>query len=124
MKVMAYYSHNYNSEVSAEELSYKWGIGLEKVKATLGDNTHIYARSAIMPLDNRYQTDLLSRKIRRLGVKFFTDILFYDDTSVQVDKVSQIYADRGGFVHVLLMRYKAGVGDSLGNLVNNFFIIN
>ena len=46
--------------VDANLLSLKWGIGLEKAKATLKNTTQLNIRSALLPLTRRYRTELLS----------------------------------------------------------------
>ena len=86
MKVMAAYSDNLHGKVSAKKMSRKWGIGLEKAKSILDFMTQMNFRSAILSLTKRYQTDLLSRKLMRLIVNSYTDNLFSDETSVQVNK--------------------------------------
>ena len=40
----------------------------------------------ILSLTKRYRTDLLSHKLRRLCIKFYTDTIFSDDTSIQGHK--------------------------------------
>ena len=59
-----------------------------------------------------------------LSTKLYTDTLFYDDTSVQGNNCTQLYSKGGGFIYVYMMRYKAGAGDSLGNLVKDIGIMN
>ena len=81
-------------------------------------------RPTKLPLIKRYRTDLLSQKLSRLSVRLYTDALLADDTSMRGNKWAQIYADRVGFVHVFLMRSKAGEGDSIGNVVKDIGIMN
>jgi len=64
--------------VDASLLSLKWGIGLEKAKNTIDNTTQINIRSAILPLTRRYRTDLLSQRLRRLNIRFYTDSIFKD----------------------------------------------
>ena len=85
-------------------MSSKWGIGLENFKVALDITTQMNVRLSSLNLNKRYQTDLLSQKLRILSVKFYNDTLFADDTSVQGNKCAQIYTDGDGFVHVLPMR--------------------
>ena len=120
---MAAYSYKRHSEISAEELSRKWGIDLEKVKANLNFMMHIDIMSSILSLTNKYWTDLLSQNLMRLIVKFYTDNLFSDDNYVRGNKCAQIYANRDGYLHVLSMRYKAKAGDSLVDMVNTIGIM-
>ena len=68
--------------------------------------TQMNVRLSILTLTKRYPTDLLSQKLGRLSVKFYTDTLFSDDTSVQGNKCAQLYTDGDGFLHVLPMSSK------------------
>ena len=81
-------------------------------------------RSAILPLRKRYRTSLLFPKLSRLSVKFYTDTLFVDNTSVQGNKFVQLYADRDRIVNIFPMWSKAGSGDSPGNVVKYIGIKN
>ena len=83
---MAAYSDNLHSEVSAEELSRKWGIGQNNSKANLYVTKQMNFRSSILPLTKIYQTDILSQKLRRFGVKLYTDNLFDYENYVQGNK--------------------------------------
>ena len=62
--------------VDAGLLSLKWGIGLEKARKTLKNTTQMNIRSALLPLTRRYRTDLLSQRLRRLNIRFYTDTMF------------------------------------------------
>ena len=86
MKLMAACLDKYHNEFSAEELSCKCGIGLEKSRATLYATTQINFSSAILPLNNRYRTDLLYQKLSILIIKFYTAALFYNETSMRGNK--------------------------------------
>ena len=76
MKFVAGYSDKRHSGFSTEELSCKWGIGLENYRETLDFMTQMNVRSEILPLIKRYWTDLLYLILRRLSVKFYTKTLF------------------------------------------------
>ena len=49
--------------VQPDLLARKWGIGLDKAKATLKSTTQDSIRSAILPLTRRYRTDLMSQRL-------------------------------------------------------------
>ena len=83
----------------------------------MGVLTNIDVRSAIFPLTKRYRTDILSQKLIMFIIKFYTDNIFSDDTSVRGNKCAHIYADGDGFVHILPMRSKLRAGVSVGNVV-------
>ena len=93
MKVTAAYSDKRPSKVRAEEPSCKLGIGVEKLKVTLNVMIQKNARTSILPMTKRYWTGLLSKKLRRLSVKFYTDNLFADDTYMWDHNCAHIYAD-------------------------------
>ena len=56
----------------------------------MGVLTNIDVRSAIFPLTKRYRTDILSQKLIMFIIKFYTDNIFSDDTSVRGNKCAQI----------------------------------
>ena len=85
--------------ISAELLAKKWGIGLEKAKATLKCTTQNSVRSAVLPLTRRYRTDLMSQRLRRLNTTWYTDTLFAKETSLVGNTCAQLFTD-GEFVHV------------------------
>ena len=60
MKAMAAYSDKRHIAVSDEDMSRKWGIGLDKAKLTLDATTQMNFRSAIFTQTKRYRTDILS----------------------------------------------------------------
>ena len=63
MKVMGAYSYKLHSEVSAEYLYSKWGIGLKNVKIALDVTTQMNAGLSILPLTIIYQDDLFLRNL-------------------------------------------------------------
>ena len=77
-------------EVSPELLAQKWGIGLDKAKATLKCTTQKVTRSAILPLTRRCRTDLMSQRLRRLSTTWYTDTLFSKEKSLVENKCAQI----------------------------------
>jgi hypothetical protein len=101
-----------HSIVNAEELSRKWGIGLETAKKTLKVTTQYGIRHAIHPLRRRYRTDHLSLRYRRLKSTFYTDTLFSKVKSIKGNKCAQIYCG-GNYVKILPMVSKSQVGTSL-----------
>ena len=63
-KVDSIMSNQRHSTVNAEELSRKWGIGLETAKKTLKVTTQFGIRHALPPLRRRYRTDYMSLRYR------------------------------------------------------------
>ena len=99
--------------VSAELLAQKWGIGLEKAKATLMCATQKAIRSAIMPLTRRYRTDMMSQRLRRLSTTWYTDTLFAKEKSLLGNTCAQIFTDGEGFTYVHPMKSKSQAGEAL-----------
>ena len=60
---MGAYSYKLHSEVSAEYLYSKWGIGLKNVKIALDVTTQMNAGLSILPLTIIYQDDLFLRNL-------------------------------------------------------------
>ena len=54
----------------------------------------------------------------------YTDTLLAYENYLRVNKFSQLYADRYGFLHVLPMRSNAGAGDFLVNFVKDISFMN
>ena len=52
-------SKDRHSDVSAEQLSERWGISLKAARATLKKTTQRFLRSAVLPLTRRYRTDMM-----------------------------------------------------------------
>ena len=62
--------------ISANLLSRKWVIGLDKLNRNLQSITQDNLRSDLKTLKRQYRTDLLSQRLRRLNCIFYTDTLF------------------------------------------------
>jgi hypothetical protein len=60
-----------HSKVSPEELSRKWGCGLETAKRTLKVTTQKGIRYAVQPLHRRYRVDHLNLHRKRLNQERF-----------------------------------------------------
>ena len=75
-------TNNRHHGISTELLARKWGIGLNKAKATLKGTTQKAIRSAVLPLTRRYRTDLMQQRLRRLRTTWYTDTLFAKEKSI------------------------------------------
>ena len=95
------------------------GLACKRKKSKFGFKTQMNVRSSILSLTKRYRTEILSHKLSRLSVKFYTDTLFDAYNSLRGNKCSQIYSDGEVFAHVFPVRSKAGAGDSMGNVVKD-----
>ncbi len=110
--------------ISAELLAQKWGIGVEKAKATLKCTTQDSIRSAILPLTRRYRTDLMSQRLRRLSTKWYTDTLFAKEKSITGNTCAQLFTDGEGFVYTHPMRSKAQAGEALSKVTKDVGVPN
>jgi hypothetical protein len=81
---------------TAEALSERFGIGIMRARKTLEATTQKGTRSAILPLERRYQADRRFEK-RRLRGKFSTDTAYFPCKSLRGYIASQIYFDKCGF---------------------------
>ena len=111
-------------DVSPELLAQKWGIGLEKAKATLNCTTQNCIRSAIMPLTRRYRTDLMLQRLRRLRTTWYTDTLFAKEKSITGNKCAQMFTDGDGFAYVHPMKSKSQAGEALNKVTLNVGVPN
>jgi hypothetical protein len=111
-------SRQRHSTVNAEELSRKWGIGLETARKTLKMTTQYGIRHALHPLRRRYRTDHLALGYHRLRSPFYTDTLFSKVVSIKGNKCAQVYCGNN-YVKVLPMVSKSHVGISLQDFVDD-----
>lgn len=111
--ISATFTDDRHHQVTPELLARKWGIGLEKAKATLKCTTQESIRSAVLPLTRRYRTDLLSQSLRRLRSTWYTDTLFSKVKSITGNTCAQLFTDGEGFVFVYPMRSKSLAGEAL-----------
>ena len=110
--------------ISAELISRKWGIGIEKACQTLKCTTQLSIRSAILPLTRRYRTDLMSQQLRRLSTTWYTDTLFAKEKSLTGNSCAQLYADGQGFINIYPMESKDKAGETLKSIVRDVGIPN
>ena len=121
-KVDSMMSNQRHSTVNAEELSRKWGIGLETAKKTLKVTTQFGIRHALHPLRRRYRTDPMSLRYRRLRSTFYTDTLVSKVTSLKGNKCAQVYSSNN-FIKVLPMVSKSQVGISLQEFADDIGVM-
>ena len=117
-------THERHHAITPDLLSRKWGIGLDKAKATLACTTQENIRSAVLPLTRRYRTDLLSQRLKRLSCTMWTDTLFAKEKSLLGHTCAQIFTDGEGFVYVHPMTTKAHAGDALNCVTRDIGIPN
>jgi hypothetical protein len=111
-----------HTAVSAEEISRKFGVGLETARKTLKATTQCGIRHAVHPLSRRYRTDILQLKQKRLNDTFYTDTMFSGIKSLQGNTSAQLFTN-GKFVHLEPMERKAQAGEALLSMVDEVRIL-
>ncbi|KAI2503235.1 Reverse transcriptase (RNA-dependent DNA polymerase) [Fragilaria crotonensis] len=113
-------SSNRHPQVTSENLSERWNIGLQQAKQTLQVTTQKGVRSAIMPLSRRYRTDLMYQQRKLRNQKFYTDTLFGKYKSLTNNTCIQIFANESQFVKAYPMETKAMAGSALRQFVRDY----
>ena len=65
--VYAAYTDNKHDGIIDDLLARKWGIGIDKANNTLEYTTQDNVRSALIPLNRWYRTQLLSQRLHTIG---------------------------------------------------------
>jgi hypothetical protein len=107
------------TDVSAQELSERWFIGLAQAHETIKVTTQNYTRSAILPLSRRYRADRVFEKPLLRG-DFYTDTMDGRCKSVSGNRYAQIMANKDFFAVAYPMATKFGAGDSLRQFINEY----
>jgi hypothetical protein len=112
-------STNRHSNITADHVAERFGIGTERAKATLRATTQRGMRSAILPIGRRYQADRMFQ-VRRLKGKFATDTLCATTKSLNSNAATQIYTHKCGFNATYHLTRANGeqVGYSLSDFVH------
>ena len=63
----AFQSSDRNTDVTAQDLSERWGISVPAATKTLKKTTQKFLRSAVLPLSRRYRTDRVFIRKTLLG---------------------------------------------------------
>ncbi len=111
-------------QITPELIAKKWGIGVDKARQTLKATTQHAIRSAALPLKRRYKTDIMSRKLRRLSSKFYTDTFFSKGASINGNTCAQLFTDGEGAIFIYPMKSKSKAGDQLIELTHDVGIPN
>jgi hypothetical protein len=69
-----------HTALSIEEVSRKFGVGLETARQTLKVTTQNGIRHAVHPLSRRYRTDIMQSRQQRLNATFYTDTMFSQES--------------------------------------------
>ena len=110
-------------KITAEDLSERWMIGLNQVRATILATTQRGIRSAILPLSRRYRADRILN-LRRLEDHFATDTFFADTLSKTQSKCAQVFSTKAGFTAVYPMRNASGaaIAQALSDFIHAYGI--
>ena len=67
-------SSDRHTDISAEQLSERWGIGIKTARETLRKTTQRFLRSAVLPLSRRYRADMMFER-KTLRGQWSTDTM-------------------------------------------------
>ena len=101
-----------HSQVSAEELSRKWRVGINTARQTLKVTTQLGVRTAVHPLTRRYRTDHFTLRYKRLNETFYSDTMFATTKSLKGNKCAQIFSTKD-FIRVHPMESKSECAQAL-----------
>jgi hypothetical protein len=102
--------------VTAQELADNWGVSLSNAEQTLKCTTQHFIRSAVNPIEKRYQTAIQQLKYRQLGselYRFYSDTMFASKRSVNQNACRQIFVNKAGFCYFDPMKREAEASDAL-----------
>ena len=116
-----YSSSERHTKISAEVLADRFGIGLERARATLKATLQRGVRSATLPIGRRYRADR-QFGLKRLNGKFATDTLWAKSKSLLGNVASQIYTHKCGFnaTYNIPKADNENVGYSLNDFVSDY----
>ena len=101
-----------HTDVSARDLSQRWGISISAAHKTLNKTTQKFLRSAVLPLSRRYRTDRVFSRKTLLG-DWSTDTMDGRSKSLEGNKYAQVFANKAYFSRIYPMNSKRKAGDSL-----------
>ncbi len=108
-----------HSDVTAQELSERWFIGLSQARETIKVTTQNHTRSAILPLSRRYRADRVFEKPLLRG-DFYTDTMDGRCKSLQGNRYAQVIANKDFFAIAYPMASKSAAGDSLRQFIHEY----
>ncbi len=83
-----------SNAVTAEQLSSRWNIGLDKAKRTLQVTTQQGTRTVAYPsMDARFRTNDRQLRYRRLKTSLYTDTMFASTVSSRGNTCAQIFVN-------------------------------
>jgi hypothetical protein len=106
-----------HTAITAEEISRKFGVGLETIQKILKATTQLGIRHAVHPLSRRYRTDVLQSKWKRLNDTFYTDTMFSGIRSLSGNTCAQLFT-YGKFIHLEPIERKSQAGETLHSMID------
>jgi hypothetical protein len=111
-KISAVGSKTRHSDVTPEELSRKWRVGIDTARQTLKVTTQLGVRTAVHPLTRRYRTDHFTLRYKRLNETFYSDTMFATTKSLKGNRCAQIFSTKD-FIRVHPMDSKSECAQAL-----------
>jgi hypothetical protein len=111
VKVSAVDTRARHTKLSVEEVSKKFGVGLEKARKTLKATTQYGIRHAVHPVSRQYRTDIMQSKRQQLNDTFYTDTMFSGIRSLRGNTCAQVFTN-GKYVQM-----EPG-GEALGSMID------
>lgn len=110
-----------HAKLTADIISERFGVGIERARATIRATTQRGVRSAILPISRRYRADRMFC-LKRLNGKFATDTLWAKTKSLDSNVASQIYSHKCGFYapYHLKKADRLSVGYSLNDFIGDY----
>jgi hypothetical protein len=109
-----------HSDVSAQELSERWFIGIAQAHETIKVKTQKYTHhSVILPLSRRYRADRVYEKPLLCG-DFYTETMDGRCKSLDGNRFAQIMANTNFFAVVYPMAKKSEAGESLRRIITDY----
>ncbi|MGH3055661.1 MAG: hypothetical protein ACRDL7_11860, partial [Gaiellaceae bacterium] len=107
------------TSIAKDELSRRWGIGLETAARTLKVTTQKCIRNALHPLHRRYRTKQQQLRYNQLSSRFYSDTLFSKCKSTVGNTCGQIFVNDIDFVRFIPMQTKSAAGDALAEFIQD-----
>ena len=114
-------SRDRHTDVSMEELSNTWGIGLSVAKDTLSVTSQRATRSATMPLSRRFKA-ARQYTIPVLDCRFYSDTVMGRHKSLNGNTCAQIFTTKDHFIVAYSMESKAEAGEKLKLFISEYGI--
>ena len=86
-------------DVSAEDLSKRWHIGIGQENETIKITYQKFVQSTVMPLSRRYRSDRIFHK-QRIGGKWYTDTMDGRIESIDGKRYAQVFTNKAQFVQL------------------------